>query len=346
MSERLVSDVRAAKAEFSERHFRAAREGRHWIWAAARRVGDAIARATTHVHSIGVGRKLVDDKPTDALCVRVYVTQKLPKKLLPQSARIPSSVAGIPTDVIESPPAFLAIAPPCSLRKTRGQRPLCPGISAANAAVNAGTIAALCRSTRAGEEARRFLLGNSHTFADLGAAAPGSAILQPSPHDGGTAADQVATLSRFVSIDERVTAVNLVDAAIAELTVPAAAMADICGIGAPRGLGQAVLRGAVQKHGRSTGFTAGVIEDPDVDLVLPLSRSHPDRVARFVRQIRIRPAAGVSVFAQGGDSGALVTTRPHNKAIGLLFACPDNGSFAIANPIDEVLRQLEIDFAS
>ena len=44
-----------------------------------------------------------------------------------------------------------------------------------------------------------------------------------------------------------------------------------------------------------------------------------------------------------GDSGALVLTKPGNLAVGLLFACPDNGSFAYANPILAVLDALEID---
>jgi len=54
----------------------------------------------------------------------------------------------------------------------------------------------------------------------------------------------------------------------------------------------------------------------------------------------------VSLFAQGGDSGALVTTRNKGRAIGVLFACPDNGSFAYANPIAAVLSELEIEFVA
>jgi hypothetical protein len=211
--------------------------------------------------------------------------------------------------------------------------------------VNAGTIAAICRSTRAGEGARRYLLGNSHTFADLGAALPGSPILQPSPRDGGKAGDKVASLARFTPIDERDTAVNLVDAAIAELTAAANVKSDICCVGTPQGIVEPKIGTAVQKHGRTTGHSLGIIDDVSVDVVVPLSRSNPARVARFIQQVRIRPAGGSSLFAQGGDSGALVTTRSGNKAVGMLFACPDDGSFAIANPISAVLRALEIDFA-
>jgi hypothetical protein len=350
--EKAIRTALAAKEDFSGFHFGRisfARLGRAVartrIWGPARRLSETIERAETQIHAIGIGRKLAGGKLTSTLCVRVYVTQKLPKRLVPRGARVPGRIGGVPTDVIESPPAFLAQPlQPCSIKKTRGQRPLCPGISAANESVNAGTIAALCTSTRPGEGGRLYLLGNSHTFADLGAALPGSAILQPSPRDGGKSTDKVASLSRFAPIDERDTAGNRVDAAIAELTAAASVKPDICCVGTPQGAREPRIGMAVQKHGRTTGHSQGVVEDVSVDVVVPLSRSHPQRVARFVEQVRIRPAAGVSLFAQSGDSGALVTTRTGNHAVGLLFACPDDGSFAIANPIAAVLSELEIDF--
>lgn len=350
---KLLRNALAAKEDFSGFHFGrisldhlGTLRSRARIWGPARRLADVVERAATQIHAIGIGRKIEEGKLTKTLCVRIYVTQKLPKALVPKDAFVPKRIGGVPTDVIESPPAFLAWPmPPCSFRKTRGQRPLCPGISAANESVHAGTIAAICRSTRAAEAGRRYLLGNSHTFADLGAAMPGSAILQPSPRDGGTAADKVAALSRFSRIDESDTAGNRVDAAIAELTAAANVKPDICCVGTPQGVVEPKIGTAVQKHGRTTGHSLGIIEDVSVDVVVPLSRSNPARVARFVEQVRIRPAGGSSLFAQGGDSGALVTTRPGNKAVGLLFACPDDGSFAIANPIAAVLSELEIDFA-
>lgn len=355
--DRAVRDVLAAKADLSERHFRSVAHDRNTagpgaaprrVWGPARRVPDLIDRALVHIHAIGVGRKVVANKVTKSLSVRVYVTQKLPKTLLPAAARVPETLEGVPTDVIESPPAFLAasaLPPPCSIRRTRPQRPLRGGISAANESVNAGTLTALCHSTRPADAGRRFILGNNHTFADLGVAPLGSPILQPSPRDGGTANDQIATLARFVPIDETDTAANLVDAALAELIPGALMQSDICTLGAPQGTSQPELDASVQKHGRTTGFTTGIIDDPSIDFLIPLSRTNPDRVSRFIRQIRIRPSPDMAVFAQGGDSGALVTTRADNRAIGLLFACPDDGSFAYANPIAEVMTALEITFA-
>src|SRR5262245_13992703 len=73
------------------------------------RVQDAIAMAGQNVHAVGIGRKVVAGQATQTQCVRVYVAQKLAQSLLPPIYRIPDTVNGIPTDVIESPPAFIQV---------------------------------------------------------------------------------------------------------------------------------------------------------------------------------------------------------------------------------------------
>lgn len=341
-SNRAVRDALEAKLELSRRRFR---EAPRRIWTLARRVSDAIDRAEDNLHAIGIGFKLVDGRPTRTLSVRLYVTRKLPRSWLSTRATLPAEIDGVPTDIVEAPPAFLAAAaipPRCSIQRTREQRPVLPGISASNAAVNAGTISMICRSQRPADAGKLFVLGNNHTLADLGAAKKGSAIIQPSPADGGVAADRIAKLSRFVAIDESPKATNQVDAALAELVTGIPCETGICSIGIPQGTTAPTFGAVVQKHGRTTGLTRGVIDDPSVDAVIPLSRNDPTRTARFVQQIRIVPAVGMSLFAQPGDSGALVTTRKGNRVVGLLFACPDNGQFAYANPIASVIQQLEI----
>ncbi len=339
---RAVSEALEAKLAWSRHRFL---ETPRRVWALARRVSDAIERADDNMHAIGIGFKLVNGKPTRTMSVRMYVTRKLPRSLLPAQAQLPPDIDGIPTDVVEAPPAYLAamaIPPQCSIRRTREQRPVCPGISASNAAVNAGTISMICRSRRPADAGKLFVLGNNHTLADLGAAAVGSDIVQPSPADGGDISDRIATLARFVAIDETPTATNQVDAALAELVAGVQTQPGICSIGIPQGIAAPEFGAVVQKHGRTTGLSRGIIDDPSVDALIPLSRQDPGRMARFVQQIRIVPAVGMSLFAQPGDSGALVTTRKGNRVVGLLFACPDNGQFAYANPIASVLEELEI----
>jgi hypothetical protein len=244
---------------------------------------------------------------------------------------------------VEAPPAYLAATSPCSFKKLREQRPAQGGISGAHESIQAGTLAARCRSRRPQDSADRYVLGNCHTFADLGHAQAGSAVLQPSPHDGAGGATRLAALDRSVQIVEDPSASNRVDAAIARLASADLMIPGICTVGTIQGTTDAAFETRVHKHGRTTGYTAGIVDDPSIDILLPLRRDDPGKLTRFVDQVRIRPQTGQFVFAQPGDSGALVLTKPDNLAVGLLFACPDNGSFAYANPIDAVLDALEID---
>jgi hypothetical protein len=334
----------AAKRTLCDRHLKIAAGMAPRAWFAHPRVHESIEQSGSQLHAVGIGRKLVDGKLTRTLCVRLYVTQKLPRRLLTDAGRLPDYIDGVPTDVVEAAPAYLAASPKCSLGKLREQRPAQGGISGAHEAIQAGTLAALCRSRKLGESADRFVLGNCHTLADLGLAAPGSAILQPSTHDGGTVnANRLASLARFVPIVETETASNRVDAAIAKLDAVDAMNAGICTLGTIQGTTNATHEARVHKHGRTTGYTGGIVDDPSVDLLIPLRRDEPSRLTRFVEQLRIRPLPGQFVFAQPGDSGALVLTKPANNAVGLLFACPDNGSFAYANPISALLDALDID---
>lgn len=100
----------------------------------------------------------------------------------------------------------------------------------------------------------------------------------------------------------------------------------------------ASLGQAVMKSGRTTGFTKSTVAFLDTTI----SVSYEDEcagtgrgTAEFTGQIVINNSG--SKFLAGGDSGSLLvedkTDRP--RAVGLLFA--GSSSYAIANPIDEVL---------
>ncbi len=333
-----ATDVRAAiaqKAAERDRHL-------HSVHPRPTRTYDASRRAANQVHALGVGRKIKAGQLTDTACVRFYVTRKLPKALLHPECALPVHLNGVPTDVIEAPLAYFAataVPPVCSIERRQPQRPLCPGISAANEAVPGGTLGALCRSTIAGEEGR-YLLGCRHTFQDPTA---GSVrIFQPSPGDGGTLADEIARFARSGPIEVSATANNTVDAAIALLTGDIEATARICGVGMISATAPPALGAIVHKHGRTSGYTVGQIDDPSIDVLIPESDATNAPVARFVNQFRIQPAAGMTLFAQTGDSGALIVERKTRSAMGLLFACPHDRTYAYANPISEVLGALQI----
>src|SRR5262249_14600573 len=174
------------------------------------RVHDAIAAAGRNVHAVGVGRKLVEGKPTEDMAVRLYVVQKLAPSLLPPRDRLPNAVDGVPTDVIESSPAVLAAkklrprptahlrrgpAPAamaaaatadCTVNRQKRQRPLVAGISVAHHDVTAGTIAYFCRSLKLGDDAGKiYILSNNHVLANVNLGQNGDHVYQPGPADGG-----------------------------------------------------------------------------------------------------------------------------------------------------------------
>lgn len=339
----LIEDLRMAKRELSARCFRSD----HPLAEALemhQRIADLQGRAGELVHAVGIGRKRVHGKLTDTVAIRLYVARKLPKRLLGLAALLPSQVAGIATDVIEAPPAYFALPlAPCTMKRLTRQRPVQPGSSLGNVNVIGGTLGARVRSRKPGEHGLRLMLSNNHVLADFGVAPIGSEICQPAVGDGGEPGDVVGRLLRFAPIIIGTQADNRVDAAVASVDGSVALSSSICTVGAINGVALPVVDLAVHKHARTTGYSSGVIDDVDCDVLVPLSRTDPTRVARFTHQLRIRPRTGSSRFAQGGDSGALVVGKSSNAAVGLLFACPDNGSYAYANPIQDVLDTLEVD---
>ena len=365
-----MSDLLLAKRTLSKSLLDAGLRGGVVGRVAAATVASAIASADKNVHAIGIGRKLVNGKPTGDLCIRVYVVQKLAPSLIPPIFRIPAMIAGISTDVIQSPPAFAyakkvaakptkaakpakkakpAVAAPvaaaagsCSVNRRLEQRPVVAGISAGHFQITAGTIGCFCRSTRpADNPAEVYLLSNNHVFANVNQATVGDDIYQPGPADGGTSVQSVARLARFVPLELGGVRINHVDATIARLVNGIAHTSQICMIGAVAGVAVGTQGTAVKKHGRTSGFTEGVITDESYDALVGMDHSNPSVVAKFEDQIRIELVAPYSAFGLGGDSGSLVVNGS-NQAVGLYFAGPPGGFYGIASPIAEVLSALEI----
>lgn len=322
----------------------------------------AAESARSNVHAVGVGRKIVEGKVTDEKCVRIYVLRKLPRSVLSENAVLPSEFAGIPTDIIESPPAFitgrkkphgsqdavndepqLADESSCTVDRKRRQRPVIGGISSGHFTITAGTLGYFCRSVRSGDNPNEiYALSNNHVYADVNRGMPGDALLQPGPADGGTNADRFAELSRFVRIRLGGTDTNLVDAAIGRILPENFSTPQICSIGRIDGVGDAVENMRVRKHGRTSGYTEGNITDESYDALVGMDHGDPSVVAKFVNQMRIEVTPPFTAFGLGGDSGSLVV-GPGNRAIGLYFAGPSGGTYGIANHIGNVLSELEID---
>jgi len=301
----------------------------------------AHVEARNNIHAVGVGRKIKDGKVTRQKCVRIYVVRKMMPGVLSKKALIPPEIDGIPTDVIESSPAYLA-AGQCSANKQRQQRPIIAGISAGHPNVLAGTIGCLCRSTRPGDNPEDiFALSNNHVFANVNRGLIGDRLIQPAREDGGSMDTTFARLDRFVPLGLGPMDVNRVDAAIGRVPGNLFSSADICSIGSITGHKRATLNLRVSKHGRTTGLTIGTVDDPAYNALINIDPTL-GRPLRFVNQIRIKSASPLRLFARQGDSGSLVVDQATREAVGLLFAVPFDNSYGVANHIDDVLTTLNI----
>ena len=347
--DRPIDDLLAAKHALAARWLvpGAARASR------ARRMAEVLAAAGRHVHGVGIGRKGTAGRATDEACIRLFVARKLPRHLLSARDVLPAAIDGIPTDVVEAPPARLhgTVASPasrgiersCTAGRKRVRRPLVAGVSVALHTVTAGTISAFVRSRRPGDDAEAVhLLSNNHVLADVDHGRTGDAVYQPGPYDGGTAKDLVARLTRAVPLRLGGRAANRVDCAMAALVAGVAYRPEVCSIGLVTEVAEARLGLGVRKHGRTTGLTAGIISDVAFDAIVEMDGDGGE--ARFLDQVRISRRAPFAAFGLGGDSGALVVTAGLvARAVGLYFAGPEDGSYGIANPIAEVLEALDVE---
>ena len=297
-----------------------------------------------NVVAVGVGFKTVGSVQTDEIAVVVSVVKKLPLIQLPESARVPSVLGGVQTDVVETGP-IVALQNP-----TDKMRPARPGVSIGHYQITAGTLG--CLVQRNGQV---FILSNNHVLANSNNAQLGDAILQPGPHDGGTSADQIGTLEQFIPVGFGISAGcgcspfafllrllglakpminepgnNTVDCAIAKPLSADLVNPDILNIGIPSGVGTATLGTPVQKSGRTTGLTTDQITQVDVTVSVSYGGAN---IAVFKNQLMAGP------MSQGGDSGSAVLDM-NKQVVGLLFA--GSNTTTIMNPIQFVLDALQV----
>ena len=296
-----------------------------------------------NVVAIGVGYKTTDNVQTDEPAVIVSVVKKLPLIQLPETSRVPKVLGGIQTDVVETGRIYALQDP------TQKMRPARPGVSIGHYQITAGTLGCLVQ-----RDGQVYILSNNHVLANSNAGQVGDAILQPGPYDGGTSADQIATLEQFVPVGFGVSLLgclslssllrlfglssdpkinepgnNTVDCAIAKPLSPDLVDPDILNIGVPTGVGTATLGTQVQKSGRTTGLTTDQITQIDVTV----SVLYGSQIAVFKNQLM------AGAMSQGGDSGSAVLDM-EKRVVGLLFAGSD--STTIMNPIQFVLDALQV----
>jgi len=310
--------------------------------------------ARANVVATGIGYKASEGKKTSTLSLICSVVQKLPSSKLSPREMIPSTIEGLPTDVVQTGRirAFQS--------HTARYRPAPGGISIGHKDITAGTLGCLVK--KGGEF---FILSNNHVLANSNSAQVGDPILQPGPYDGGRFPDDhIANLEAFIPIffiggasgcstatgiagilnsiaeamgsDARLQAIttqaedNLVDAAIARPLNPGDVKDEILEIGFLSGVGSGALGMAIKKSGRTTALTTGEIQQVDVTSTVQYG---DNKIARFTDQL----LAGA--MSQGGDSGSAVLDA-QNRLIGLLFAGSDTTT--IINRIEHVFSALGV----
>ena len=368
MATATLNDIRSAKMFLRSQLLQLGLGGHVVAKRATISVASAVSSAGRNVHAVGVGKKVSKDKAGKEDCVRVYVVQKLPLSLLSPRDVIPPTIDGVPTDVIESEPAFAfarkkkitrkkstskkratrkkraanVSSTTCSTNRKQRQRPVLGGISAGHRDITAGTLGCWCRSTNPSDDASQvFALSNNHVFANVDAALTGDPLYQPGPADGGGLSDYFAKLHRAVPIKLGGVNGNLVDAAIGEILPSVSIDSSICQIGTISDTLSATDEMKVRKHGRTTGYTEGHVDDTDYDALIGMDHGDPSIVALFENQLRI-VSDNSQPFGLGGDSGSAVVHRTQKKVVGLYFAGPDSGMYGLANRIENVLSELEI----
>lgn len=279
------------------------------------------ARATYHpialripgVHGTSVGLKQSAGKLTQEFAIRIHLTRKRPPGQLTQEERIPSTIDGFPTDIIEE-------EAPEAHEDSSKRRPVLGGIQIAVGS-HWGTLGCIVKDSVSGA---RWALSNQHVMNNLNAG-----VFQPKTDP---VCDQIGTIQRTVlssRVDGGVCSLNMYD------VTSEAKIVDIGDVNGTYAVRWADLPYPVRKRGRTTLVTKGNITGLD------FSGTRNDGW-QFTGQQYIAsagPNPSGPNFSEPGDSGSAVIDE-QGRVVGLLWgASTPNGC---ASPIADVMAELRI----
>ncbi len=298
-------------------------------------------RPEHNVTGIGIGKKIVNGKQTDQDCVRLYVEKKVGPQAIPPDMRLPASIMGVPTDVVESgrfhigpqsAAAPAALAAPVEQTRLRPAPPGCSiGFGVVNGMIMAGTFGVLVTNG-----ADTFILSNNHVLANVDKLPVGSPIYQPGLLDGGNPdTDQIAMLTQAIRLNPSST--NQIDCAIAQIIVPAdatpVALPQVGQLGGAASV-PATVGMSVEKVGRTTSYTQGTVSDISAHVQV----DYDDVTMDFDNIVVVNGSNGP--FSAAGDSGSLIVDQATKRGTALLFA--GSSQFTLANKLELVLGALGV----
>ena len=282
---------------------------------------------------MGSPKKSRAEQKLGVLAIKVYVEKKLPKSKLedpvPKDLCVPGVDGKIETDVQE---IGVVTKEPNTIRV----RPAIPGFGLGHVNIAVGTFGCLVRKTS--DSDTLYILSNSHVLADEGTGSVGDPVIQPGAYDGGAAqADVIAELSQWIPFDFTSAGFpNTVDAAIARVKNKASVTSAIRLIGIPAGVNKRIRHDMrVQKTGRTTDYTQGIIQDINYRMALDYKRP-----GGGTGRVGLQDLVLCTRFTDSRDSGSAVLDMK-NKVVGLHFA--GSRSSSIFNKIGPVLRLLDIE---
>jgi len=316
------------------------------VQAAVRQVADEYL-ADPNITSVGVGYKVKDGSPTNALTLQFTVATKFAPEALeaqptrPIPPRITANGIEFTTDVLERDfehhPTAVALEAK-SVRKRRVD-PMMAGVSVANVHVTAGTLGCLVRATDSG---RPCVLSNWHVLHGENGAL-GDPIVQPGPYDDNRTADnRCGTLIRsflglagdcaIASIEGRAAGTEILDLAVAV-----------------RRIGDPDLGDRVVKSGRTTDVTYGIVTRVHTITKLGYGKAGVQQIGGFeIGPDEAHPAANGEI-SSGGDSGSAWMAAgadglAQDMMLGLHFAGETNepAEYALACYASSVFEKLEI----
>lgn len=287
------------------------------------------------VTAVDVNYRAVNGRRTDELAIVVWVRRK---KYVHASERIPSTILGIKTDVVEGE-VFVddprlgsgganevdaeGVAQPAV-------DPLVGGISVGSCArEDTGTLGVVLKVNSQVQ-----MLSNYHVLASGISPKQGDLITQPGRADGGTCPGTIAGAYNTGFLGQP----RNVDAALGLVKDRKSALDKILSIGTLTGSATAKVGDKVRKYGSTSQLTTGTV----VSVNLSCSIDYPVfGMQKFLDQIKIENDIPNKPFQSEGDSGA-VLVNADNKIVGLMFGAPKagKGTYGVANTYQDVQHAL------
>src|SRR5664279_374210 len=291
------------------------------------------------VTGVDVGYKYVAGKRTEEIAIRVLVAKK--KKTVSKGEKIPDTIEGVKTDVIERTYELQQFRNRKKLEDVELQldsgryRPVEGGMGigpcrAVGGYVYVGTLGAIVKDNATNNP---LCLSNFHVMCIDNGWHVGDQMCQPGRVDGGSCpADVVGTLQRAVLG-------GTVDCAVCNLNSGIGYVCDVLELGQVAGTSTAVLNAPVRKRGRTTGLTYGFVDS--ISASVNIDYGDGIGVKTLTNQVGVRPdTAHNPLFSDHGDSGSVIVDNSL-KVVSLLFAGSSDGH-TLGNSIADVLAALNV----